>query len=59
MIDIGRSIDHNDWAGAVNKTVDVAGNSIVKNLVRETSSIWAPKKEVSTRFWIRSRPQDF
>jgi hypothetical protein len=43
----------------VDGKVDLAGNSIVKNLVEETSLIWAPKKEVSARFWIRLRPQDF
>jgi hypothetical protein len=29
---------------AVDGKVDLAGNSIVKNLVEETSSIWAPNR---------------
>ena len=42
----------------VDGKVDLAGNSIVKNLV-ETSSIWAPNRGGFDKIFDRFGPQDF
>jgi hypothetical protein len=54
MVD-GCSNDCDYWAGSVDETVDVAGDSIVKKSYQRNHLFFGRKKKVSIRCWIRSR----